>query len=182
MHTHACNHKLTIINNGKRVKIRFLKKQDRDDLINFFQCPDQDDVRFNIGDGNTPKVSDVGWNQGNSHHTITLVGQDMAARLPVAFLNLYRSQKASQENNGIQQVLIIIPFQGQGSDSRLLDELITLASKELVCWLKFKVMAEVEPIIQAFQSKKFEVRAIFEDYLMDSKGKKHDVALMLRPI
>jgi hypothetical protein len=93
------------------------------------------------------------------------VAQDMATRLPVAFLNLYRSQKASIENGEMQKLLIIIPFQGQGSDSRLLDEFITLASKEQLCWLKSKVMAGLEPVIQAFQSQKFEVRAIFEDYL-----------------
>jgi ribosomal protein S18 acetylase RimI-like enzyme len=178
----ACNHKLTIFNNGKRVKIRFLKEQDRDDLIGFFQTPLQEDIQFNIGDDKNSKILNYCWSQGNSHRSITLVAQDMATRLPVAFLNLYRSQKAFRENGEMQQILIIIPFQGQGSDSRLLNELISLASKEQLCWLKLKVMAELEPVIQAFQSKKFEVRAIFEDYLMDPKGKMHDVALMMRPI
>jgi ribosomal protein S18 acetylase RimI-like enzyme len=182
MLNHACYHKLTILNDGKKVKISFLKKQDRDDLIRFFQHTLQEDIQFDIGDNKNSKVADYCWSQGNSHRAITLVAQDMATRLPVAFLNLYRSPKASLENGEMQQILIIIPFQGRGSDSRLLDELITLASKEQLCWLKLKVMAELEPVIQAFQSKKFEVRAIFEDYLMDPKGKIHDVALMMRPL
>jgi ribosomal protein S18 acetylase RimI-like enzyme len=179
---HVCNHKLTIFNNGKRVKIRFLKKQDRDDLIIFFQYPHQKDIRFNNGDDKNSKVLDYCWSQENARQAITLVAQDMANSLPVAFLNLYRNQKASVENGEMQQILIIIPFQGQGSDSRLLDELIALASREQLCWLKLKVMADLEPVIQAFQSKKFEVRAIFEDYLMDPKGKMHDVALMIRQL
>jgi ribosomal protein S18 acetylase RimI-like enzyme len=179
---HACQHKLTIFNNGKKVKIRFLKKQDRDELIRFFQHPCQEDIKFDIGNDKKSNVADYCWSQGNSHRAMTLVAPDMATRLPVAFLNLYHSQKASGENGEMQQLLIIIPFQGQGSDSRLLDELMSLASKEQLCWLKLKVMAEMEPIIKAFQSKKFEVRAIFEDYLMDPKGKMHDVALMMRPI
>jgi hypothetical protein len=40
----------------------------------------------------------------------------------------------------------------------------------------------MKPIIQAFQSRNFEVRAIFEDYLKDAQGKMHDVALMMRPM
>ena len=182
MQNHACNHKLIIFNNGKRVKIRFLKRQDREDLIRFFQYPLPEDIKCHSRDDQNSKVPEYCWSQGNSHRALTLVAQDMAARLPVAFLNLYRSQKASRENGEMQQILIIIPFQGQGSDSRLLDEFITLASKEQLCWLKLKVMAELELVIQAFQAKKFEVRAIFEDYLMDPKGKRHDVALMIRQV
>lgn len=182
MQNHACHHKLTIFNNGKKVKIRFLKKQDRDALIRFFQYPLQEGMRSNIEDDKTSNVSEYCWSQENSQRAITLMVQDMASRLPVAFLNLYRNQKAFIGNGEMRQILLIIPFQGQGSDSRLLDELIALASKEQLCWLKLKVMAELEPVIQAFQSKKFEVRAIFEDYLKDPKGKMHDVALMMRPI
>jgi hypothetical protein len=50
MQNYACHHKLTVFNNGKRVKIRFLKEQDRDVLIRFFQYPYQKNIQFNIGD------------------------------------------------------------------------------------------------------------------------------------
>ena len=182
MLNHNCYHKLTILNNGKKVKISFLKEQDRDDLIRFFQQIPHEDIQFCKEDVKNPRVVDSWLNPENSHRTITLVAYDLDTKLPVAFLNLYRGQKGAINVGEIQQILVIRPLQGHGLGSRMLDELIILAAKEQLCWLKVEVVADMKPVIQAFQAKDFEVRAIFEDYLMDAKGKMRDVALMMRPM
>jgi ribosomal protein S18 acetylase RimI-like enzyme len=182
MLNHACYHKLTILKNGQKVNIRFLKKQDRDDLITFFQQTPQEDLQFCKEDVKNVRTVDSWLTPENSHRTITLVAQDMETKLPVAFLNLYCGQKAAMNVGEIQQILVIRPLQGQGLGSRMLDELITLAAQKQLCWLRVEVVADLKPVIQAFKSRDFEVRAIFEDYLMDAKGKNHDVALMMRPV
>ena len=182
MLNHACYHKLTILNNGKKVNIRFLKEKDRDDLIRFFQQTPQEDLQFCKEDVKNAKTVDSWLAPENSHRTITLVAQDVDTQMPVAFLNLYCGQKAAMNVGEIQQFLVIRPLQGQGLGSRMLDELITLAAQKQLCWLKVEVVADLKPVIQAFKSRDFEVRAIFEDYLMDAKGKNHDVALMMRPM
>jgi ribosomal protein S18 acetylase RimI-like enzyme len=182
MLNHACYHKLSILNNGKKVNIRFLKKQDRDDLITFFHQTPQEDLQFCKEDVKNAKTVDSWLAPENSHRTITLVAQDMETKLPVAFLNLYCGQKATMNVGEIQQILVIRPLQGQGLGSRMLDELITLAAQKQLCWLKVEVVADMKPIIMAFQSRNFDVRAIFEDYLKDAQGKMHDVALMMRPM
>ena len=61
MLNHACYHKLTILNNGKKVNIRFLKKQDRDDLITFFQQTPQEDLQFCKEDVKKRRRSIRGW-------------------------------------------------------------------------------------------------------------------------
>jgi ribosomal protein S18 acetylase RimI-like enzyme len=182
MLNHACYHKLTILNNGKKVKISFLKKDDRDDLIRFFQQTPQEDIQFCKEDVKNEKVVDSWLNPANSHRTINLVAHDLETKLPVAFLNLYRGQKGAINVGEIQQILVIRPLHGKGLGSRMLDELIILAAQEQLCWLKVEVVADSKPVIQAFQSRDFEVRAIFENYLMDAKGNMHDVALMMRPM
>jgi hypothetical protein len=178
---HVCNHKLTLLNNGKKVRIGFQKKQDRDDLVRFFRQTSPGETQCPTGeDDKAAEVPEYCWSQENSNGGVTLAGQDVTAKLPAAFLHLYRRPQNAPDE--ISQVLLVIPFQGQGSNSRLLDDLIALASQEQLCWLKLKVMAELEPVIQTFEDKKFEVRAIFKDYLTDANGKRHDVALMMRPI
>jgi ribosomal protein S18 acetylase RimI-like enzyme len=182
MLNHTCYHKLTILNNGKKVNIRFLKKQDRDDLTTFFQQTPQEDLQFCKEDVKNARTVDSWLALENSHRTITLVAQDMETKLPVAFLNLYCGQKAAVNVGEIQQLLVIRPLQGQGLGSRMLDELITLAAAKQLCWLKVEVVVDMKPVMQAFKSRDFEVKAIFEDYLMDAKGKMRDVALMMRPM
>ena len=182
MLNHACYHKLTILKNGQKVNIRFLKKQDRDDLITFFQQTPQEDLQFFKEDVKNVKTVDSWLTPENSHRTITLVAQDLETKLPVGFLNLYCGQKAAMNVGEIQQLIVIKPFQGQGLGSRMLDELISLAAEKQLCWLKVEVVVEMKAVMQALSSRDFEVRAIFEDYLMDAKGKMHDVALMMRPM
>lgn len=182
MLNHACYHKLTTLKNGKKVNIRFLKKQDRDELIKFFQQTPQEDLQFCKEDVKNVKTVDSWLAPENSHRTITLVALEMETKLFVAFLNLACGQKAAMHIGEIQQILVTKPLQGQGLGSRMLDELITLAEHKKLGWLKVEVVVDMKPIISAFQSRDFEVKTIIEDYLMDEKGKMHDVALMMRPM
>jgi L-amino acid N-acyltransferase YncA len=174
--------KFVTLNNGSRVLIRFLKDGDQSDIIRFFQQTPKEDLQFWKEDVKNAKTVDSWLAPENSHRTITLVAEDVETKLPVAFLNLYCGQKATMNVDEIQQIPVVRPLQGHGLGAQMLDELISLAGQKQLCWLKVEVVADMRPIIQAFQSRDFEVRAIFEDYLMDAQGKRHDVTLMMRPM
>jgi ribosomal protein S18 acetylase RimI-like enzyme len=182
MLNHASYQKLATLNNGRRVTIRFLKGQDRDALVRFFQQAPIEDVQFCKEDVKNSKVVDYWLNPENCHRIMTLVAHDMETQQPVATLNLQRGQKAALNVGEIRQILVTRPFQGLGLGSEMLDELIRLASQEKLAWLKVEVVAEMKSVIKAFRSRDFEVKAIFEDYFMDSKGVRYDVALMMRPM
>ena len=174
--------KFVTLSNGKEVLIRLLNGQDRSGLIKFFQQAPQEDVQFCKQDVKSPMVIDSWMNQENCHKPLTLVALDMPTNRVVASLNLNKGQQAAKNVGDIQQILVARPFQGLGLGSLVLDGLIELAVKENLHWLKVEIVTEMKEIIKAFQSKGFEVKAILDDYFIDSKGTTFDVALMLRSL
>jgi len=64
----------------------------------------------------------------------------------------------------------------------MLDELINLALKENLHWLKAEIIADHKKVVKAFRSKGFEIRATLEDYFIRKDGVTHDIVLMLRPV
>ena len=174
--------KFVTLSNGKEVLIRLLNGQDRTALIKFFQQAPLEDVQFCKQDVKSPMVIDAWMNQGNGHNSLTLLAVDIPTNRVVASLNLSKGQQAAKNVGDIQQILIARPFQGLGLGSLILDELINLAVKENLHWLKVEIVNEMKGVIKAFQSKGFEVKTILDDYFIDSKGTTFDVALMLRSL
>jgi RimJ/RimL family protein N-acetyltransferase len=64
----------------------------------------------------------------------------------------------------------------------MLEELIALALKYNLQWLKAEVLADHKKVIKAFRAKGFEIRATLDDYFIRKDGVTHDVVLMLRPV
>ena len=174
--------KFITLSNGKEVLIRLLNGQDRSSLIKFFQQVPLEDVQFCKQDVKSPMVIDTWMNQGNRHNPLTLVAVDMPTNQVVASLNLSKGQQAAKNVGDIQQILVARPFQGLGLGSLVLEGLIELAVKDNLHWLKVEIVTELKGIIKAFQSKGFEVKAILDDYFIDSKETTFDVALMLRSL
>jgi L-amino acid N-acyltransferase YncA len=174
--------KFARLGNGKEVVIRLLNGQDRAGLIKFFQQAPLEDVQFCKQDVKSPMVIDAWMNQGNGHNPLTLVAVDIPTNRVVASLNLSKGQQAAKNVGDIQQILIARPLQGLGLGSLILDELIKLAVKENLHWLKVEIVSEMKGVIKAFQAKGFELKTILDDYFIDSKGTTFDVALMLRSL
>ena len=174
--------KLVTLSNGKEVVIRVLNGQDRSSLIKFFQQAPLEDVQFCKQDVKSPKVVDAWMNRGNGHNPLTLLAVDIPTNRVVASLNLSKGQQATKNVGDIEHILVARPFQGLGLGSRMLDQLIDLAARASLHWLKVEVAADQKNIVKAFQSKGFEIRTILDDYFRDLQGRTHDVALMLRPL
>jgi ribosomal protein S18 acetylase RimI-like enzyme len=174
--------KFVTLRNGKEVFIHLLNGQDRSGLIKFFQQAPLEDVQFCKQDVKNPMVIDAWMNQGNSHNPLTLVALDMPTNRVVASLILSKGQQAAKNVGDIQQILVARPFQGLGLGSLIIDELIKLAVKENLYWLKVEIVTEMKVMINSFKSKGFEIKSILDDYFTDSNGTMFDVALMIRPL
>jgi ribosomal protein S18 acetylase RimI-like enzyme len=174
--------KFVTLSNGKEVLIRSLNGQDRPGLIKFLEQAPPEDIQFCKQDVKNPMVIDTWMTQKNGHNPLTLVALDIPTNQVVASLNLAKGQQAAKNVGDIQQILVARPFQGLGLGSLILDELIELALKENLHWLRVELVTEMKGIVKAFQSKGFEVKTILEDYFIDSKGKTFDVALMLKSL
>jgi ribosomal protein S18 acetylase RimI-like enzyme len=171
--------KMATLNMGKRVMIRFLNSRDRDGLINLFQQAPTEDIEFCKHDLKNPKVVDhwLGWE--NFLRMMSLVASDIGTDQIVASLNLYMGQQAVQNVGDIHQIIVARPYQGSGLGSIMLDELINIAIRERLHWLKAEIATELKNVLKAFRSKGFEIKAVLEDYFKDHKGKTHDVALIM---
>jgi len=64
----------------------------------------------------------------------------------------------------------------------MLEEIIGLALKENLHWLKAEVLADHKKVIKAFRTKGFEQKAILDDYFIRKDGVTHDVVLMMRSV
>lgn len=182
MQNDAAYRKFATLSNGKTVVIRFPNRRDRMGLIKFFQHAPDEDVQFCKEDVKNAKVIDYWLNQEYSHRIMALVAEDLATKQIVASLNLYRGQQAALHVGDIQQVLVARPLQGFGLGSLILDQLLYLAGKENLYWLKVEVNTELKKVIKAFQSRGFTVKATFDDYFRDLKGTTYDVVLMMRKL
>ena len=182
MENYNASENIAILRNGKKVLIRCLKEQDLDGLIEFFKQAPPEDVQFCREDVKDPRTVACWLTQENSRIIMALVAIDLETNQPVASLNLYRGRHAASNVGEIQQVLVARSYQGLGLGSLILDEMIGLAVRERLSWLKVEVNAELKGVIKAFQSRGFEIRATFEDYFHTMNGKTYDAALMIRSI
>jgi ribosomal protein S18 acetylase RimI-like enzyme len=174
--------KMATLSMGKRVMIRFLNSHDRDRLINFFQQAPTEDIEFCRHDLKNPEVVDHWLGLENFLRMMSLVASDIGTDQIVASLNIYIGQQAVQNVGDIHQIIVARPYQGSGLGSLMLDELINIALRERLHWLKVEIAIELKNVLKAFKSKGFEIKAVLEDYFRDRKGKTHDVALMMLPL
>lgn len=80
------------------------------------------------------------------------------------------------------RIFVSRPFRNLGLGSMMLDELINLALKENLQWLKAEIIADHKKVIKSFRYKGFEIRATLDDYFLRKDGVTHDVVLMLRSV
>jgi L-amino acid N-acyltransferase YncA len=173
--------KFVTLQNGQRVMFRLLNEQDREELIRLFQEAPDEDLRFlkqNVKD--TRLVGS--WVENlNYQKVLPLVAADLEGNHLIADATLHRGTHAAKH---IAEVRIFVSrsFRNLGLGSLMLEELINLAKKANLHWLKAEIIADHKKVIKAFRSKGFETRATLEDYFIRKDGVTHDVVLMLRPV
>lgn len=173
--------KFVTLKNGKRVMLRFLNEQDRESLIRMFQEAPEEDTRFLKQDVKDLKLVNYWIDHINYRKVLPLVAVDLENNQLVADATLHRG-KHSAKHIGEIRIFVSRPFRNLGLGSTMLEELIHLAMKEGLQWLKAEIIADHKKVIKAFRDKGFEIRATLEDYFIRKDGMTHDVVLMMRPV
>jgi L-amino acid N-acyltransferase YncA len=173
--------KFVTLQNGQRVMFRLLNEQDREELIRLFQEAPEEDLRFLKQDVKDTRLVGSWVENLNYQSVLPLVAADLEGNRLIADATLHRGKHAAKH---IAEVRIFVsrPFRNLGLGSLMLEELINLAKKANLHWLKAEIIADHKKVIKAFRSKGFEIRATLEDYFIRKDGVTHDVVLMLRPV
>jgi L-amino acid N-acyltransferase YncA len=77
------------------------------------------------------------------------------------------------------EVFVSVPCRNQGLGSLLLEDLLDLAAKEGLHWLKAEVAADQRQAIQAFLARGFDLTAVLDHYFCDPHGVPRDAVLLL---
>lgn len=173
--------KFVTLQSGKRVMLRFLQQQDREELITLFQEAPEEDLRFLKQDVRDAKLINSWIDLLNYQKVLPLVAVNLEGNRLIADATLHRGKHAAK-HVGEVRIFVSRPFRNLGLGSLMLEELVSLAQKFGLHWLKAEIIADHKKVIKAFRSKGFEIRATLEDYFIRKDGFTHDVVLMLRPV
>jgi L-amino acid N-acyltransferase YncA len=172
--------KFVTLKNGKRMMFRILNEQDREGLFQMFQEAPEEDTRFLKQNVKDPKMVNYWIEHLDYHRVLPLLAVDLESNRIVADATLHRGKHAAKHIGEIR-IFVSRSHRGLGVGSLMLAELINLAVKENLQWLKAEVIAEHKKVVKAFRAHGFEHKALLDDYFLRKDGVTYDVVLMMRP-
>ena len=181
LHEYLVYRKFVRLGNGARVMLRFLTARDREKFVRLFADTSDDDIRFLKHDVRDAGVLNAWTDNLNYGEVLPLMAENLKDSQFVAGGVLLLGAHAARHIGEIR-LFVSAPFQNQGLGSVMLDELISLAAKENLRWLKGEVVRDQKNLIRGLRSKGFEVKSTLEDYFLSPAGTTHDVVLMMRPV
>lgn len=173
--------KFVNLKNGKRVMLRFITEQDREGLIQLFQEAPEEDTRFLKQDVKNKDMVNYWMDHLEYRKVLPLLAMDLENNLIVADATLHRGKHAAKHIGEIR-IFVSRTHRGLGLGSLMLEELISLAFKEGLQWLKAEIVADHKKVIKAFRAHGFEQKALLDEYFIRKDGVTHDVVLMMRPV
>ncbi len=173
--------KFITLRSGKRLMFRLLNVQDREALFQLFQEAPEEDTRFLKQNVKDQKMVNYWIDHIDYTKVLPLVAVDLETNHLIADATLHRGKHAAK-HIGEVRIFVSRGFRNLGLGSLMLEEIIGLALKENLQWLKAEVIADHKKVIKAFRAKGFEIRATLEDYFIRKDGVTHDVVLMMRPV
>jgi ribosomal protein S18 acetylase RimI-like enzyme len=178
----SCYRKLVNLNNGNKVTLRLIDGQDRKALMKLFSETPPEAMRLMKQDAlDLDKLGDwldhLTWSQ-----LMPLIAVGLEDTQPIGTAFLRRGQHTASHVGEIEEVFVSRHFQGIGLGSRMLEELIIIAQKLNLQWLKAEVAVEQKNAVKAFEAKGFSIKTCLEDFLISKDGVTHDVVLMTRAV
>lgn len=165
----------------KRIMLRFLHEEDRGDLISLFQAAPDEDLCFCKHDLKNLNLLNYWLDHINSPRLFALVGVNLEDNQLIAAATLLRG-KHTASHIGEIKIFIAKPFRNLGLGSKILDELMLLATQEKLHWMRAEVVTDQKQMINALRHKGFQIKVILEDFFMSKNWVSHDVALMMRAV
>jgi len=164
------------LEDGTEVTVRPMVKEDRDKLAEFFKrIPDQE-LRVLKDDVTGGTVIDQ-WAQRLDYDRVLPLVVEIGGRI-IADATLHRRRQGWRRHLGGVRVVVDPEFRHRGLASRLLAELADVATREGLMRLYVELPADDKPAIELFRARGFKEIARFGDYILDRKGKYHDLVVL----
>jgi ribosomal protein S18 acetylase RimI-like enzyme len=164
------------LEDGTQVTARPMVKEDRDKLAEFFKrIPDQE-LRVLKDDVTGGTVIDQ-WAQSLDYDRVLPLVVEIGGRI-IADATLHRRRQGWRRHLGGVRVVVDPKFRHRGLASRLLAELAEVATREGLMRLYVELPADDKPAIELFRARGFKEVARFGDYILDRKGRYHDLVVL----
>jgi L-amino acid N-acyltransferase YncA len=167
--------KTWVLEDGTKVSVRPMEKQDRDKLVLFFKRIPEAELRFLKDDVTDTRVIDQ-WAKGLSYERVLPLVAEVNGRV-IADASLHRRKEGWRRHLGGLRVVVDPAYRHKGLASRLIDELTEIARREGLDRLYAEIPADDQAAIDLFQNRGFKHVARFERNIIDRVGKYHDLAV-----
>jgi len=181
MYNYTGYRKIVNLRNGLRVMFRCLNAQDKEGLVQMFRETPEEDARFLKQDVRNVGLVHSWVDRIDYNKVLPIVAVEFESKRLIADATLHKGKDAAR-HIGEVRIFISRPLRNLGLGSMMLDELIAMARRENLQWLKAEVIAEHTTVIKAFRGKGFEAKATLDDYFIRKDGVTHDVVLMIRSV
>lgn len=167
--------KTWVLEDGSKVTVRPMVKQDRDRLALFFKRIGEEEMRFLKDDVTDIRVIDH-WIEILNYARVLPLVAEVSGRI-IADASLHRRKEGWRRHLGGVRVVVDPAFRHQGLASKLIDELTDIARKEGLDRLYAEIPADDKVALDVFQARGFKRVALFERNILDRAGKYHDLAV-----
>lgn len=167
--------KTWVLQDGSKVAVRPMGKQDRDKLALFFKRVGEDEMRLLKDDVTDMRVIDR-WIETLNYDRVFPLVVEVDGRL-IADASLHRRKEGWRRHLGGVRVVVDPAFRHKGLASKLIDELTDIATREGLDRLYAEIPADDKAAIDVFEKRGFSRVALFERNILDREGTYHDLAV-----
>ncbi len=167
---------VVILNDGKRILLRPLVKEDREALIALFEPLGPEDLKFMHSDVRSPDLV-TSWVEHIDYKKtlpiVAVINDRIVGDATLAF------RAGPGRHIADLRIFLSKEYRRCGLGSAMLRALIDIARKVGMQQIIAEIVADRTKVINAFKQIGFEQRAIFSDYFMMPDGETHDVVFMI---
>jgi RimJ/RimL family protein N-acetyltransferase len=164
-----------ILDEGTRVVVRPMVKQDRDKLALFFKRIPEEELYFLKDDVTDPRTIDR-WAEMLNYGRVLPLVVEVSGRI-IADASLHRRREGWRRHLGGLRVVVDPDFRQKGLAAHLIEALTNIARKEGLDRLYAEIPADDRAAIEVFKARGFTQVALFERNILDRAGKYHDLAV-----
>lgn len=168
--------KEVVIKDGKKITLRLLKPEDKDDLYALFQSIPGGDRLFLKDDVSNQKVIDEWCNNINYDIILPLVA--LSDGKIVADATLHKQRARWMRPIGKVRLVVHPDYRRRHIGVCLVEELIEIARDVGLNKLDAEFIAEQSGAIEAFRGIGFTTAAVLHDHVYDLKGQTHDFVIL----
>ena len=159
---------LGTLNDGTRVLLRPLLREDRDELKVFFDSVSPEDLQFMRSD-----VTDKTLVQSWVDHLMAVVNDRFVGDATLHF------HAGPSRHVAEIRIFLLLDYRRRGLGHLMLKTLIDIARKSGIQFITAQVVADQTRVIDAFQNVGFERKVILPDFYLTPGGDAHDVSFMV---